>query len=149
MNLFIKKLIVVATFGTCSFFANAKMNYGDVQITHLEPIKANALWVREKQVTPMYPFEMAKKGIAGCGIYKVTVNQNGETEKVQQVTSLPARGLAKPAKKLIKKWQWKNVSGKPAANEEKLVRLDFCLGGNTVEEAQARCEQQAKFDCKA
>ena len=31
----------------------------------------------------MYPMDLAMKGIAGCGIFKVTVDENGKTDNVE------------------------------------------------------------------
>jgi len=57
---------------------NAKNLYADVNIphiTHITPIKADAIWARKKQVSPKYPIELARSGIAGCAIFKVFVNE--------------------------------------------------------------------------
>lgn len=87
------------------------------------------------------------KGIAGCGVFKVNVDENGKTGAVELVSSVPKKVIYKPAKKVIESWQWKNFSGEPNAAEETLIRLDFCLGGKTEAEARARCAKQAKLEC--
>lgn len=89
------------------------------------------------------------KGIAGCGVFKVTVDENGKTDNVELVSSIPKKVIYKPAKKVIKSWEWKNISGKPNLAEEKLIRLDFCMGGKTEAEAKSRCIEQAKLECSA
>ncbi|GAC25259.1 hypothetical protein GMES_2969 [Paraglaciecola mesophila KMM 241] len=122
-------------------------NFADVKLTHIKPGKSDAQWIRTKQVTPMYPMDLAMKGIAGCGIFKVTVNENGKTDNVELISSIPKKVIYKPAKKVIKKWKWQNISGHPNATEEKLIRLDFCMGGKTEAEAKVRCAEQAKLKC--
>ncbi|MFT4937374.1 MAG: protein TonB [Paraglaciecola sp.] len=131
------------TLATCA----SANNFADVKLTHIKPKKSDAKWISVKQVTPMYPIEFAMKGVMGFGVFKVTVDENGETGEVELISSLPKKLVYKPAKKVIKKWKWQNVSGQPDAIEEKIVRLDFCMGGKTAAQAKARYEEQAKFQC--
>ncbi|GHE89070.1 energy transducer TonB [Thalassotalea profundi] len=126
---------------------HASANYAEVKLTHITPEKSDAQWLRTKQFTPKYPMELAIKGIAGCGVFKVIVDENGHTDNVELISSVPKRVIYKPARKVIKQWQWKNVSSQPNAIEEKLIRLDFCMGGATQAEAKAKCEEQAKLAC--
>jgi hypothetical protein len=126
---------------------NASANYAEVKLTHINPLKSESQWTRVKQFTPMYPMELAMKGIAGCGVFKVTVDEKGKTDKVELVSSVPKKVIFKPSKKVIKKWKWKNVTGLTNASEEKLLRLDFCMGGKTEAEAKMRCEEQSKMSC--
>lgn len=131
-----------------TFAANVSANnFSDVKLTHINPEKSAALWVRTKQFTPMYPMELAMKSIAGCGVFKVTVDENGNTDDVKLVSSIPKKVIYKPAKKVIKTWDWEITPGHAKAAEEKLIRLDFCMGGNTQAEAKARCAEQAKLAC--
>ncbi len=131
--------IVIAT--------SANANHADVKLTHIKPEKADAQWIRAKQFTPRYPMELAMKGIAGCGVFKVTVDENGKTGNVELVSSIPKKVIYKPAKKVIRSWEWKNISGAPNLVEEKLIRLDFCMSGKTEDEAKARCAEQSKLEC--
>lgn len=128
--------------------SNASANYADVKLTHIKPNKSEAQWIREKQVTPMYPVELAMKGVTGCGVFRVTVNESGNNDNIELVSSIPKKGIYKPAKKVIKKWKWKNASGQPNTIEQKLIRLDFCMGGKTQADSKARCEEQAKMQCR-
>lgn len=128
--------------------AAKKINYGDVQITHLNPQKTDAKWVRTKQVSPKYPVKFVKKRVAGCGIFKFTVNEDGKAQNIELITSFPDKHFFKnPATKVIEKFDWTNVSGQPNQAENKLVRLDFCMGGNSLDEAQALCVKQTKLQC--
>jgi hypothetical protein len=127
--------------------ANAKNIYADVNITHITPIKEDAVWTRKKQVSPRYPMKLAKSGIAGCGIFKVIVNEQGETESVELISSIPKKVIFKPSRKVIKKWKWAKTDNAIAKAEEKTIRLDYCMGGTSLEEAQQRCQSQAKLSC--
>lgn len=140
--------ILAIVLATAVFQADAN-TYADVQLSLLQPATADAIWSREKQVTPMYPIELAQQGIAGCGVFNVTINEHGKTTDVSLVNSVPAKVIARPAIKVIKKWQWVNNSSVANAPEQKLIRLDFCIGGSTTEEAEARCKVQAALPCQA
>ena len=125
----------------------AKTMYADVNITHITPIKEDAIWTRKKQVSPKYPMKLAKSGIAGCGIFKVVVDEQGETDSVELISSIPKKVIFKPSKKVIKKWKWVKPDNAIAKVEEKTIRLDYCMGGASIEEAQQRCQSQAKLSC--
>ena len=140
----IKLLLILPITIAANVSAN---NFADVKLTHIKPGKSDAQWIRTKQFSPMYPMDLAMKGIAGCGIFKVTINENGKTDNVELISSIPKKVIYKPAKKVIKKWKWQNISGHPNATEEKLIRLDFCMGGKTEAEAKVRCAEQAKLKC--
>ena len=75
------------------------------------------------------------------------MDENGKTDSVELISSIPKKVINKPAKKVIKKWKWQNISGQPNATEEKLIRLDFCMGGKTEAEAKVRCAEQANLEC--
>ncbi len=74
----------------------AANNYASVELTYLQPTKAQSTWLREKQFMPRYPVELAMKGIAGCGIFKVKVDENGQTERVTLVSSVPEKIISPP-----------------------------------------------------
>jgi len=142
----IKLLLILSITIVSNVSAN---NYADVKLTHIKPEKSDAQWIRVKQFPPMYPMDLAIKGIAGCGVFKVTINENGKTDNIELVSSIPKKVIYKPAKKVIKKWKWQNISGQPNATEEKVIRLDFCMGGKTEAEANAKCAEQARLECSA
>ncbi len=75
----IKSMSIVITTG-----ANA--NHTDVKLTHIKSEKADAQWIRANQFTPRYPIKLAMKGIAGCGVFKVTVDENGKTDNVELIS---------------------------------------------------------------
>lgn len=128
--------------------AASAQNFAAVELSHLEPTKEKAHWVRTKQVSPRYPRELAVQGIIGCGVFKVSVDESGNTQSIELVSSVPEDVIQKPATSVIKSWEWQHASDQATA-EEKLLRLDFCMGGASQEEAQARCREQAKMQCSA
>lgn len=143
-----KKLGLVAIFALASFTANANASgYGHVHLSHLDPGKEDSVWLRAAQVVPRYPRELAQEGIVGCGVFNVVVNENGETESVDLVSSVPERGIERPVANIIRQWEWQNVSGEANVAEEKIIRLDFCMGGGTPEEAEQRCIAQSQYAC--
>ena len=125
--------------------------HADVQVTHLEPETSALAWQRVNLHTPKYPIELAQAGVRGCGVFKVQVDSKGNTESVELINAVPKKGLAKSARKLIKRWKWQPNTGKGAAQPDPeqpmLIRLDFCMGGESAEEATARCRVQAQYNC--
>lgn len=141
------KSLIILMFSMLASVPASAMNYGHVTLTELQPTPQDALWSRTKQVPPAYPVEMAMKGIAGCGVFKISIDKDGKTESIDLLASVPAATAFKAAKKELKKWKWHNTTGKPDAAEQKILRLDYCMGGSTEAEAAARCELQAKAEC--
>ncbi|MDE3272908.1 energy transducer TonB [Pseudoalteromonas sp. G4] len=144
-----KSLLLIMLAAQCFTIDAKTIVYGDVKLTHLKPTKENTHWVRKKQVSPLYPVKLAKKGIAGCGIFKVVVNEKGKTDSVELIQSVPEKVIFRPSKKIIRKWDWVQTQGGEAKAEEKIIRLDYCLGGNSVEEAEAICLKQSQYNCSA
>jgi periplasmic protein TonB len=142
------QILLAATLASAVFQSDA-MNYGVVHLTHIEPATADAIWSREKQVPPLYPIELAQQGIIGCGVFNITLDENGKATNVSLVSAVPEKVIARPASKVIRDWKWVNNSGLANAPEQKLIRLDFCMGGSTQEEADARCKVQATAACEA
>jgi len=133
----------------------ANTQYADVVFTHLTPDTKASPWLRANPQTPKYPLELAQHGIRGCGVFKVSVDAQGKTDSVELVSAVPQKGLHRPAIKLLKSWKWQpNPDLSPAVDasasqQPLLVRLDFCMGGQTLEEAAARCQVQAQYACQA
>ncbi|MDF3127265.1 energy transducer TonB [Rheinheimera sp. 1928-s] len=143
-----QKSLIVFVFSMLTSIPVSAMNYGYVHLTELQPTPQDALWSRIKQVPPAYPVEMAMKGAVGCGVFKISLDKDGKAESIDLLTSVPAAAEFKSAKKELKKWKWHNTTGKPDAPEQKILRLDYCMGGSTEAEAIQRCELQAKAECK-
>ena len=123
------------------------MFYSDVNLTHITSLKEDAIWTRKNPVTPKYPMKLASSDIAGCGIFKVIVNEQGETDSVELITSVPKKEIFKPSKKVIKNWEWAKSDDKLAKAEEKTIRLDYCMGAKSQEAATKQCQKQAKLKC--
>lgn len=143
-----RRPLIVIMFSVLTSVPVSAMNYSHVNLTELQPTSQEALWSRIKQVPPAYPVEMARKGVAGCGVFKISIDEDGQTESIDLLASVPASAEFKSAKKELKKWKWHNTTGKPNAAEQKTLRLDYCMGGSSEAEAIQRCELQAKTECK-
>jgi len=142
-----KKVVLLIVLSLQCFTVSAQTLFGDVKLTHLQPTEEKANWVRKKQVTPKYPLSLAKKGIAGCGIFKVIVNDEGKTDSIELIQSVPEKVIYRPSKKIIRKWDWVLAQNGQAEVEEKIIRLDYCLGGASNEEAEAICLKQSQYRC--
>lgn len=126
----------------------AAVNYASVELTHLKPTITETTWLREKQFMPRYPVELARKGIVGCGVFKVIVDESGLTESIELISSVPKKVISKPVTKVIQDWEWTLAKSKSPTREEKLLRLDFCMGGNTEAESISKCKKQAAMACE-
>ncbi|MBU2893158.1 energy transducer TonB [Colwellia sp. D2M02] len=127
--------------------ALAKTFYADVQVTELSP-SGDSIWQRVNQNTPKYPIELARSGIRGCAILSFTISDSGKTEGIEIVKSVPKWQLGKHSRKMLKKWMWDPVSSSvEKVAENKTLRLDFCMGGESIEQAQKACIQQTKIAC--
>lgn len=141
-----RKLLLTALLVSAPVTVSAS-GFGHVHLSHLEPTKNEAMWLRAVQATPMYPRQLAQRGVVGCGVFKVTVDENGKTDSVDLVSSVPARGIERPVASVIRSWEWENVSGAASQAEEKLIRLDFCMGGGSQEEVEQLCVAQSQYSC--
>jgi len=123
-------------------------NYGTVTLTHLLPSKEDSTWVREKQVTPMYPKAFAMNGIVGCGVFEISLDDSGNTQNVSLVSSVPERIIFRPSKKVIESWRWQLNADKSASAETKILRLDYCMGQGTQQDVEEQCQAQATLACE-
>ncbi len=135
-------------------------HYADVLFSHLTPKAKAAPWLRMNQHTPKYPLELAQNGIRGCAVFQVKVDAEGKTDVVELVSAVPKKGLHRSAIKLLKSWKWQlnsdvvttgtdlATSEAAISDQPMLVRLDFCMGGQSLEEAAARCQAQAQYACQ-
>ncbi|MGO2371920.1 energy transducer TonB [Pseudoalteromonas sp. KG3] len=127
----------------------AKTTYADVQISHLKPSKEQMIWIRENPNTPKYPLTLAKAGVRGCAVYSFDITGEGDIENIELMSAIPGKTLSKEAKKLLNSWHWQVANNKQAALEHKVIRLDFCIGGDTIEQAQQQCIAQSQLACSA
>jgi TonB family protein len=132
---------------TASCYVKAKTVYADVQVTNL-PTKGDFYWEQANKNTPKYPIELARTGITGCAVLSFDISEGGETKNVAVVNSYPKKSIGKYSRKMLKKWKWVPTSTKASSTSEKrMIRLDYCLGGQSVAESQTFCKQQAQVVC--
>ena len=124
---------------------HAERKYADVKLTFLQPTEAEFSWQRENQNTPKYPIKLAKKMLAGCSILNISINEDGKATIEETLSSLPNSSIGKESRKLIRSWKWQNPTNQ--AGNTATVRLDYCLGGSSTEEAQQRCLRQSMMRC--
>lgn len=120
--------------------------YADVLFTPLSYKDSSSLWVRKNPNTPLYPVSLARKNIVGCAIVETNITAQGKTSDIDIIRTVPAGKLNREVKKMVRKWQWSPTGNNPQA-ELKRFRLDFCIGGESIEQAQALCKKQAQYQC--
>mgnify|MGYP000374418433 CR=1 FL=1 len=127
--------------------AKNKTFYADVQVTDIAPT-SDFIWERENQNTPKYPIELARSGIRGCAVLSFNISDSGKTENVEIINSLPKKHLGKYSRKMLKKWKWVPASTvSETTSEKRTLRLDFCMGGESTDQAQKACKKQTKLAC--
>ncbi|KGJ90169.1 energy transducer TonB [Colwellia psychrerythraea] len=143
------KFVMISAFALMSLSISslAKTIYADVQVTDIIPT-SHTIWQRENQNTPKYPIKLARSGIRGCAVLAFNISAMGKTENIEVINSLPKKSIAKSARKMLKKWHWVPVSSQQKPRlEKRTIRLDFCLGGKSIEQSQQYCLQQTKLAC--
>ncbi len=145
------KILILISIGlaivSASALAKNKTFYADVQVTDIAPT-SDFIWERANQNTPKYPIDLARSGTKGCAVLSFNISDSGKTENVEVIRSLPKKHLGKYSRKMLKKWKWVPASTVAETTPEKrTLRLDFCLGGESTEQAQKACKQQAKLAC--
>ncbi len=144
---FLKLIPIVMVFIPTIVLAKSTTVYADVQVTDLVPTN-NFVWERKNKKTPKYPIEFASAGIRGCAVLSFEISEAGRPENIEVTHSAPNRHLGQYSRKMLKKWQW--VPASPAAKsvpEKRTMRLDFCMGGESTEQAEKACKQQAQLGC--
>lgn len=138
---------VVFAVVSASTIAKNRTIHADIQVTNVEPT-SDFVWERANQNTPKYPIELARSGIRGCAVLSFNISDSGKTENVEVINSLPKMHVGKYSRKMLKKWKWvpaENVA--ETAPEKRILRLDFCMGGDSTEQAEKACKQQTKLAC--
>ena len=138
---------LVLAVASANALAKNKTFYADVQVTDIAPT-SDFIWERANQNTPKYPIELARPGIRGCAVLSFNISESGKTENVEIINSLPKKHLGKYSRKMLKKWKWVPASTvAETTSEKRTLRLDFCMGGESTEQAQKACKQQTKLAC--
>ena len=140
-------IFIVIVLTSTATLAKNKTFYADVQVTELNPT-SEFIWQRANQNTPRYPIELARSGIKGCAVLSFNISESGRTENVEVIKSLPKNQIGKYSSKMLKKWKWIPTSADvEPISEKRVLRLDFCMGGESTEQSQKACKQQAKLAC--
>lgn len=143
----IKFIPLILLFSPVSFLANSTNIYADIQVTDIAPTK-DFIWQRKNPQTPLYPIDFASSGTQGCAVLSFDISPAGKTENVEILHSVPNRRVGIYSRKMLKKWQWVPVA--PAvqpAEEKRTLRLDFCMGGESTEQAEQACKQRVQLAC--
>lgn len=138
-------IAVFLAFASTGAVAKNKTTYADIQVTNVDPT-SGFIWQRENQNTPKYPVELARSGLRGCAVLAFDITDSGKTENVEVINTLPNKHIGKYSRKMLKKWKWVPAATK-MASEKRVLRLDFCMGGESVEQAEQACKQQTKLAC--
>ena len=84
----------------------------------------------------------------GWGIFNVEISAEGKTNNVSLISEVTnKKSLAKETIKTLKRFKWQLQAGQVAQASEQTIRFDYCLGGDSIEGAQAQCQAQAKLPC--
>ncbi|ATC94269.1 energy transducer TonB [Pseudoalteromonas tunicata] len=143
-----RTLFIIGSLLCVPVISQANTYFGDVNFTHITPSSEQAIWQASSQLPLKYPVELAKQMIIGCGIFNVEISAEGKTNKVSLISEVTnKKSLAKETIKTLKRFKWQPQAGQVAAASEQVIRLDYCLGGDSIESAQARCQTQAKLPC--
>ncbi len=144
------KLVPMALAAVMSFGASAtnKQVYLDVQVSDLAPAQG-AKWKRNAEEEVLFPIELARLKGRGCTVLSFDISDEGKTENVEIVESIPKRELGIYGRKMVRNWDWVPVSATDKTAEQKrLVRLDFCMGAESAEQVEQYCKQQAQLGCR-
>jgi TonB family protein len=138
---------IVLTIASASVAGKTNTIYADVQVTNLAPTN-DFIWERANKNTPKYPVELARSGTIGCAVLSFNISDSGKTENIEVINSLPKKSLGKQSLKMLKKWEWVPTSTvADSVPEKRTLRFDFCMGGESIEQAQNACVQQTKLAC--
>jgi hypothetical protein len=153
MKIFIIRLMLVLFLsaalgsGLVSANNNRVILKTDVVETLLVPKSTESLsWERVSPKSVAMPKKIERNGAKGCAIFSFNINEQGATTDIKTEAVVPSFGLRRLAKEYLESWQWE---AKPSGGIEEsvLLRLDFCIGGATNQEAQDICKHQASLPC--
>jgi hypothetical protein len=123
--------------------------FSDSRVTFVEP-KIDSIWERDLQNESLgrYQFDITTSHLRGCAVISFDVDEQGNTNNVKLINSIPKIKLGTLYSKIVKRWKWKLKQDNliPLA-EEHIVRLDSCIGFKSAEDTQKYCEQQLKLAC--
>ena len=131
--------------------SNVNRVYAEVLLTDIVNDTSKA-WYREElngsNSLVEYPIELARDNLRGCTILSLDITEDGTTENVEVVSSIPNKQLGKYSKKLVKRWRWQQIeSQKGVKAESRVLRFDYCLGIESAEQTLAQCQRQTTLNC--
>ena len=122
--------------------------YGVVDVMNIEP-SDNTQWEFLDGTRPLYPKELAINKIMGCAITSFEINDSGRTKNVKIVSTVPAEGLVRSVKKMMNLVKWQPVGeGILPGEEQRVMRLNFCMSDVSNDEALALCAKVSKLPCE-
>eukprot|EP00487_Bulimina_marginata_P007078 TRINITY_DN27556_c0_g1_i1.p1 TRINITY_DN27556_c0_g1~~TRINITY_DN27556_c0_g1_i1.p1 ORF type:complete len:145 (-),score=17.50 TRINITY_DN27556_c0_g1_i1:140-574(-) len=131
-------------FASTGAVAKNKTAYADIQVTDVDPT-SDFIWQRANQNTPKYPVELARSGLRGCAVLAFNITDSGKTENIEVINTLPNKHIGKYSRKMLK-----NGSGACSNRDgfrKESIKVRFCMGGESVEQAEQACKQQTKLAC--
>lgn len=127
--------------------SQAKNIYAEVLLTDVEPT-TQKLWHREGNKPHSYPVAFAQAKLQGCSILSFDISEEGYTENIEVISSVPNRHLGKYSRKEIKRWRWQQIdTGLQGKAEKRVLRVDYCLTDVSAEQTLEQCQQQAQLKC--
>lgn len=125
----------------------AQTLFGSALLTEYEPPE-DAYWKIEDN-TMKYPQELAQEQITGCLIARVEVSKSGKTKLRDIEKSFPPSGLERPFKRSINRIRWVPADDSlPGVEEERRIRIDFCMSYESTMAARAQCVQSVQTACE-
>ncbi|GGP92535.1 energy transducer TonB [Shewanella ulleungensis] len=138
--------VLLSAVVSCPSEAKRMNIYGEILVTNITP-ESGAMWTRVNHKAPMYPIELAKARMVGCTILSFDVAESGKAENIQTDISIPNTKISQHAKSIVSQWQWQ-TDQTPTVKESHTVRLDFCLGLESLEKTQQACAKQVQLSCE-
>jgi protein TonB len=86
------------------------------------------------RIEPQYPRKAAMRGTQGWVLLSFDITEKGTVENVNVVKSKPKRVFDRAAIKALVRWKYrpKVKDGKPVAQANNKIQLDFKLEGNRI-----------------
>lgn len=120
----------------------------DVELRLMQPAADQSFdWQLAGGQEPVYPRKMIRNGARGCGIFNFEIQPDGSVTNVEALRTVPGLGIKREAKQMLSDMRWEATTDSPVATQVQM-RVDFCIGGATTEEAQQMCAVQTQYACE-
>jgi TonB family protein len=130
MNMKNVLLLISATLllASCATNQNPTLNTSESLDFTFNKEEAEKYWVSEKIISPKFPAQMARQGLAGCSRFKISITGMGKTEDIELIESYPSNAFVASSIDALKKWTWKPaVQNKNRREITRSVQLDFYI----------------------